>query len=160
MRQQPSRSKSITMNALYQYAKATNRGINDIRWVTFQLSQLTFPEGVYKLRVIHINHRRQHRLSWDHVLYNSMDSSTLEMLRSAPKMDQGRFTRYARYPSSNAPDGNSNRDCLLPDPIESPTILMMLEVHCSRYGSLTRLYTSSDVWCSNRRSCGSSIREV
>ena len=70
-----------------------------------------------------------------------MDSSTLEKLRSAPTEDEGGFTRYARFTSSDATDGSSNRDSLLRDSMESSTLLMMLGVYCSSYGSLTRLYT-------------------
>jgi hypothetical protein len=44
--------------------------------------------------------------------------------------------RFARFTSSDATDGSSNRDCLLHDSMESSTLLMTLGVYCSNYGSL------------------------
>jgi hypothetical protein len=64
-------------------------------------------------------------------------------LRSAPTEDQGGFTRYARFTSSDATDGRAYRDYLLHDSMESSTLRMMLGVYRRGSGSLTRLYTVS-----------------
>jgi len=52
--------------------------------------------------------------------------------------------RYARFTSSDATDGSSNRNYLLQDSMELSTLRMMLGVYRSSYGSLTRLYM--DQW--------------
>jgi hypothetical protein len=61
----------------------------------------------------------------------------------APTKDQGGFTRYARFTSSDATDGSSNHDYLLYDSMELSMLRMMLGVYRSGYGSLTRLHTVS-----------------
>jgi len=67
----------------------------------------------------------------------------LSAVRSSPTEDQGGITRYARFTSSDATDGSSNRDYLLQDSMELSTLQMMLGVYCRGYRSLTKLCTSS-----------------
>ena len=80
--------------------------------------------------------------------------------RSAPMEDQVGFARYARFTSTDATDRSSNRNYLVQDSMGLSTLQMMLGVYRNSYGSLTRLYTSSGEWSSDRRSCGSSVSEV
>jgi hypothetical protein len=47
-------------------------------------------------------------------------------LRSAPTEDQGGFTRYARFTSCGATDGNCNCDYLLHDWMEASTLRTMI----------------------------------
>jgi hypothetical protein len=64
----------------------------------------------------------------------------LSAVWSAPREDQGRFTKYARFTSIHIADGSSNRDYLPHDSMESSTLLMMLGVYCSDYGFLMQWY--------------------
>jgi len=54
--------------------------------------------------------------------------------------DQGRFTRYARFTSSDATDGSPIAITFC-KAMEVSTSRMMLGVYRHGYGSLTKLYT-------------------
>jgi len=64
---------------------------------------------------------------------------------SAPPEDQGGFTWYAQFTSSNATDGSANHDYLLHDLMESSTLWMMLGVYYHVCRSLRTLYTVNKI---------------
>jgi len=80
----------------------------------------------------------------------------------APTKDQGGFTRYARFTSSDALDGSSNRNCLLHDLMKLSTLRMFRSFSngCGRSTTTTQNESSMKQRSSDRRSCGSSEREV
>jgi len=82
--------------------------------------------------------------------------------RSTPTKAQGRFTRYARFTSSDATDGSSNRNYLPQDSTKLST-LRMVRSSSNGFGRSTTTTQNESLMqlrSSDRRSCGSSEREV
>ena len=82
--------------------------------------------------------------------------------RSAPTKDQGGSTPYARFTTSDATDGSSNRIYLLQDSTKLSTLRMVRRFR-NGFGmstSTTQNESSMQPRSSDRRLCGSSERVV